>query len=249
MITKVNWGRGLLVAAALLFLLTGCTQGGEMAEEEVPVPFQLITLELSDSEVSFADSTSVNLEILIPQVKEPGNDSLKQALNDHFRAEGDALRGQIRDYMGLSWGGCEGDEVTVRWTYEVTRNDGQWLSVRRQGIVYVSGNAYPTVTLRGDNLRVVEGALQPVLLEELFALTPEEAQAYLVDKLEILGDGTYSRAALNNYFDFRSFYLTKDNLVLYYQEDQLGPHALGVPEFQIPLEELSDVMKEDSLLN
>ena len=137
----------------------------------------------------------------------------------------------------------------MEWNYEVTRNDGQWLSVRRQGVVYVDGAAYPTTALHGDTLRVVDGAIQPVSLADLFALTPEATKDYLVDKMAALSEGAYDRDAFAGYFDFNFFYLTEDALVLYYQEDQLGPHAIGTPEFSIPFADLSDVLKEGTLLD
>jgi hypothetical protein len=201
--------------------------------------------ELNDPE-SIPEGVRVDVKITVPQMKGVSVGEQGLELNAYFQAEGNGLLWKAAEYMGTP-GLAENDTVTVEWTYKVTRNDGQWLSVRRQGVIYVSGSAYPTTVLHSDTFRVADGALQQVLLEEAFDLTPEEAQAHLVDQLEVLGEGAYDRANLNASFDFQRFYLTEDSLVLYYQEGQLGSHALGTPEFHIPLVELSKLLKKGAL--
>lgn len=241
MTVTATWSRGLLALTLLLLLLTGCTQEGEREA------FALNPMEMAASATG-PEGGTVRMEISIPQVSGEGADRLQKALNEYFQERGNETLRTVGGYLG-GYGMEPTDEVTVEWTYDIKRNDGRWLSVLHQGIAYTANTPYPNASLRSDNLQVVDGALQPILLEEAFDLTPEEAQAYLVDQLEVLGEGAYDRADLNASFDFRNFYLTGDSLVLYYQEGQLGPHALGTPEFRIPFTELSEVLKQGALPN
>jgi len=253
MTRKPRRAKGILACAALLILLAGCTGKGEQAVDNPPEPFQLEPVELAadydktypelNDPSSIPEGVRVEVQITIPQVKGDSMDELGLQLNDYFLAEGNGLLLKAAEYLGTT-GLVENDTVTVEWSYEVTRNDGHWLSVRHQGVTYVGGAAYPTTALRSDVIRVADGTLQPVSLSELFDLTPEETQAYLVEKMEALSQGAYSRDALNGYFDFNCFYVTQDALVFYYQEDTLGPHAIGTPEFPIPLADLAEVLKE-----
>ena len=56
---------------------------------------------------------------------------------------------------------------------------------------------------------------------------------------EFPGSGAYDYPDLvERYFCEEQFYVTPDTLVLYFQEDQLGSHAIGIPVFEIPLREV-----------
>ena len=257
MTIRFVWGKRILAVAMLLLLLAGCSGGGGQAVGNGPQPFQLAPMELTaaydktyseyNDPESLPEGARVDVKITVPQVKGDNVDELGAQMNAYFLGEGNALLWKAAEYLGTP-GLQENETVTVEWDYKVMRNDDQWLSVRRQGVIYVAGAAYPTTALHSDTLRVVDGTLQVVTLEDLFDLPPEEIKILLVEKMTALSDGAYDREALSGYFDFNFFYLTEDALVFYYQEDQLGPHAIGTPEFSIPLADFSEVPKEGILL-
>jgi hypothetical protein len=45
--------------------------------------------------------------------------------------------------------------------------------------------------------------------------------------------------------DYEEFYLTKDALVIYFQEIEFTPHYIGVPEFSIPYSQIRNLVRED----
>lgn len=45
--------------------------------------------------------------------------------------------------------------------------------------------------------------------------------------------------------DYEEFYLTKNALVIYFQEIEFTPHYIGVPEFSIPYSQIRNLVRED----
>lgn len=52
----------------------------------------------------------------------------------------------------------------------------------------------------------------------------------------------------NGISDYEDYYLTKDNLVIYFQELEYTPHYIGIPEFPIPYGLIDDIIREDALI-
>lgn len=46
--------------------------------------------------------------------------------------------------------------------------------------------------------------------------------------------------------DYEDFYLTENNLVIYFQEIEYTPHYVGIPEFTIPYVKIRNLIREDS---
>lgn len=45
--------------------------------------------------------------------------------------------------------------------------------------------------------------------------------------------------------DFEDYYLTKNNLVIYFQELEFTPHFVGIPEFPIPYSQIENLIRKD----
>lgn len=45
--------------------------------------------------------------------------------------------------------------------------------------------------------------------------------------------------------DFEDYYLTKNNLVIYFQELEFTPHFVGIPEFPIPYSQIKNLIRKD----
>jgi hypothetical protein len=215
----------------LFITLGGCYQENNtllkdgQQKETAAHPLELETKELTavydktypglNDSVQIPDGISVHVKISIPQVKNVENSVLAQQLNEYFLMKGNELLTKAVEYLGTSELE-KNTEIVVDWGYEVTRNDGTWLSIRRQGYIN-AGGAYPTTAILGDTIYLNE------------------------ENIEVISKGTFPREALDGYFDFNFFYLTEKSLIIFYQEDTLGPHAIGIPEFEIPLKNLKDI--------
>lgn len=66
--------------------------------------------------------------------------------------------------------------------------------------------------------------LETFIEEEIAVRKAENSAAYFDD---------YA-ALVERYFNESNFYLTLENLVIYFQEGEIAPHATGIPEFPIP---------------
>lgn len=45
--------------------------------------------------------------------------------------------------------------------------------------------------------------------------------------------------------DYEDFYLTKNSLVVYFQEIEFTPHYVGIPEFTIPYSQIKNLVRDD----
>ncbi|NQS75172.1 MAG: DUF3298 domain-containing protein [Peptococcaceae bacterium] len=45
--------------------------------------------------------------------------------------------------------------------------------------------------------------------------------------------------------DFEDYYLTRNNLVIYFQELEFTPHFVGIPEFPIPYSQIENLIRKD----
>lgn len=45
--------------------------------------------------------------------------------------------------------------------------------------------------------------------------------------------------------DFEDYYLTRNNLVIYFQELEFTPHFVGIPEFPIPYSQIKNLIRKD----
>ncbi|NLJ76096.1 MAG: DUF3298 and DUF4163 domain-containing protein [Peptococcaceae bacterium] len=45
--------------------------------------------------------------------------------------------------------------------------------------------------------------------------------------------------------DYEDYYLTKNNLVIYFQELEFTPHFVGIPEFPIPYSQIKNLIRKD----
>lgn len=180
----------------------------------------------------------LTVKIKVPLIKNAQGVEAWTSMNEEF-----ALQGQSWLDKAVEWLGVPGLEPSVPYTveadYKVMRADEKFVSIRYEYYRYLGG-AYPVMSLWGSTYQAETG--NPVYLSDLFTVKEDVFVPILMDKIEAIAEIPVNRADLEGYFDFNFFYLTDDALVIYYQEDQLGPHAVGTPEFEIPFEELSDIL-------
>lgn len=176
--------------------------------------------------------------VRFPAITDAEGKAGPEALNLYFMQKASAL---MSDYMALP-APVEGASVpTEDWKYTVIRNDGKYFSVLTEGYLNHSG-PYPTAAMQGDTFLLAKDTATLLTLDDLFTAPAKKYRPILFDKMKDLSNGSFDQAALESNFDPNCFYLTNDALVLFYPEGTLGPHAIGIQKYSIPLSELSDIL-------
>jgi hypothetical protein len=140
---------------------------------------------------------------------------------------------------------AEGAEYSTHWNdYEVQRFDDDILSVTFDVSTYMEGAAHPTYFLISTNIDLKTG--EELSLEQLFpdgydhkGVLNEKAQPQLEQlDFELLDD---FKGIENN----QEFYLTADQLVIFYQPYVYTPHAYGILRLHYDLSDLDTWMQRD----
>ena len=127
-------------------------------------------------------------------------------------------------------------------TYEQTYSVWGYLSFTNHKYINVGG-VHPTKTMESRTYCVSseeEISVSDVLIEDRFDSSQVEYTTNLfVDKLKELSPGTagiFTYDYISEYFGYVQFYLTKNSLVLYFNQGEVLPYALGVISVEIPYE-------------
>lgn len=222
----------------------------EPGTAEAPVQ---VTARESSAGVCDADGQTVllNIDASFPEIEE------MERVTDYYRAMqadletvygADAEEAAARREELLSVG-SEFSPWQVTMEYEVLRNDGVTLSILRR--TYENrGGAYPTVTLRGETFDVASQGL--LLLGDLFTVGQAEAvgavMAQVWAQMEAQSDTVWLVSAeeqLEQMYDPLDFTLTDDSLVVFFGDSQLAAHAAGEQRFDLPLAELSHLLRPE----
>ena len=125
-------------------------------------------------------------------------------------------------------------------TYEQTYNIWGYLSFTNHKYINVGG-AHPTKTMESRTYSVSEEneiSISQVLKEEsLGASLTEYVTNMLVEKLKELAPEAadiYTHDYVSEYLGYIQFYITKNSLVLYINQGEAFPYALGVINVEIP---------------
>lgn len=118
--------------------------------------------------------------------------------------------------------------------YYVTRNTGGIFSITFTESFY-TGGAHPY----GDGISITYDTKtgQELKLSDVLKKSQEETNQFVIDKFnEKYSD--YELWDLEEEAPDVSFCINDDYLVIYFQQYQIGPYAMGFPEVEIPLDEI-----------
>lgn len=190
----------------------------------------------SSPETGTPSGVVVSLRFEVPQIKNTAKNPAWIAINRSLDAQGQEWLRKGREYWGTPGLVPEG-HYSVESASDITRCD-KFLSIRCQRTVRLT-RAEPPVTLEAVSYRMDTGA--SLSLGDLFTLSPDAVSSRLMDELKPMGD--YDRDYCSEYFNFNAFYLTSDDLVLFfpvYEEGETSP--VSSLECPIPLSNLSDIL-------
>jgi hypothetical protein len=191
------------------------------------------------------DGITVNVNIIVPQIKKLDNADITKEFNEHFEMEGNALLDKAIEYLAIP-DLKQDTEVRVDWNYMIERNDKKWLSVVREGVIDL-GEVSSQSAYHSDNFYITDEGLEYIYLDSLFTIPSEEFKTIIIKQILSVSNNEFSRDGLEGYFDFNNFYLTDDEIVIFYQEGSISSQDMGIQEFMIPFKELGGIIREDLL--
>lgn len=217
----------------MLVLLAGC--GGKQ-----PPQWMDTTFCASWPPEGTQNGVKVSVELVVPRIDNTTADNRAwNAINEHFSLMGESWMHKSEEYLYIP--DLQPGEYRIESHYEVVYQTDKLASIVQRRVENLGG-AYPTNVLFGDTVDLQDGHV--LMLDELFTVESSVYEPQLLDMIQQQGE--YDREQLEGYFDRNFWYLTEDALVIFYQEDTLAPHAAGVLEFPLPIQELKDIWALES---
>ena len=210
-------------------------------------PKELTVRKNTDSYTLYADdqqSPIISAYMSYPQVSKKGRSFVDKMnkqfkdIYDDFDAQVKAFRDSIAEYYEEVKDTEEAYDGYFPFgnylSYEVTRNTGGIFSITFDESFY-TGGAHPY----GDKISITYDTStgKELKLCDILKKTQEETDRFVIDKFnEEYAD--YELWDLEEEAPDASFYMDNESVIIYFQQYQIGPYAMGFPEIRIPLEEL-----------
>ena len=189
------------------------------------------------------DYSEVNVQVL--QVSIPDNKEYEQQLNQSFLQESDEfIAGFDKEAKESSSVSRYGAKSVLEITQTVNCNENDFISVTEEAYVYTGGAHGMNVrkTRNIDTLANSEITLADLFSEEGY----EETLNRMINEVKEKHPQEYCELwEQPRIKEEQDFYLTADDLVIYYQPYELSYYARGFVEFPIRLTGLKGYMKEE----
>lgn len=257
----------LLLAAALTLLLSACsggtsatstpTQAPSPSPTQVPAP--VITVQSDSKEYKAQDSALIlTVDCSLPFIENAQGVPAYEAINSYYKSEmsshmdssaSDLLSTAQEDYDYSKEENYDFNSYASQMSFTQTLLGETRASFYRTVYSY-TGGAHGNLAVIGDTFDLSDG--KRLSLGDLFSVPEEEYTKRLQEEMialagtdpdlkEQLFEG-YEQS-IPEYFDPDNFYLTDEDLVIFYQPYDIAPWAAGVPTFKLPLEGLKDILQ------
>lgn len=229
------------------------TAGPTPAPVESPAPTGLVWRDqvFEQSFTAKDGAALMTARYLVPGVADAADNPAWAAIDAYYLSEGESYLETAQETAALAEGDYEATQAmgydfapyAEESYYAVTLQTGTVVSFRRTYYSAVGG-PYPATFQFSEQFSLKDGsrlnfascfsdpaAAKAAVLVEIGAQIAkrEDAASFDLTRLE--------RAFREDFF-----YLTADSMVFYFQEDELTPHAAGIPEFPIPYDSLEGVL-------
>lgn len=232
---RTEWPAVVVTVLGLLFCVVNCLPLAAQAAETVPILGAVVR--------------AVNLHTYarewgerFPDMKQPGNEMIETELWDAFLV-----------YAADKYSGYTDMDVG----YTVTRDDELLRTVRFDAVIYAggSGQLIRWVTWDKAQGRVLElsglflgdsyiEVISAEVLDQMIRLTQTGEGSYFIP-----GEGWAERDVFRSIAPNQNFYINGENqLVIVFDEYQVGPGSMGTPEFVIPTQALAGILVQPSIL-
>ena len=201
----------------------------------------------SNGIVQVPDGVSVLIQMDMPYIVNAGGNEVWEFLNRQFYGQGQEWLESYKEYWATPGLEPENDYI-IHGVHGIMRCDNLL------SIAYSVNTSCYHERMPLDSITVIQSAVYdmetgaPVSLDALFTV---EAQTYvpiLLDRIEHLMGEEHDRAYYEGYFDFNAFYLTQDELVLFFPEhDEGSTTVIGMIFTTIKLSALKDILADGVL--
>ncbi|OQB24560.1 MAG: hypothetical protein BWY11_00990 [Firmicutes bacterium ADurb.Bin182] len=204
-----------------------------------------------DSHMSYDNTALLTLHISAPQIS-IANPAAQKAINEYYKIEAEKFNSRAAGYLFDR--AMEEYNISVAngfplrafeafMNYSVRLNSNCTLSTYFDQYEY-AGGAHGSTLRTSVTFDLNNG--KRIKLKDLFGAAGNYRRLIL-DEILIIADkqmatnpvyfNDYRRLIVQN-FNGESFYLTPDGIVIYYQQYEIGPYAIGIVEFEIPYQNL-----------
>lgn len=205
---------------------------------------------------TYRDTVVLTFDIDYPKITMPDNIKAAERINSVINAEvaayyrtarGSLYKDAVDGYIYATQNGYPFNAYNSTVKYEVTLNADCALSMYRDAYVF-AGGAHGNTLRKSDTFSLKSGSL--ISLAGLFPKETgwryklldsilRQAEQNMFDNPHIYFDNY--RELILKYFDPNSFYLTEKSIVIYYQQYEIGPYAIGIQTFDIPYQSVNAV--------
>lgn len=257
--TTTKWVVG--IAAATVLFIGGININPTFAKtvSEIPIISSLVKV-FTFTEFK-VDEESYNADIKVPEINNLKNESLQSTLNKKYLEESKELYIEFMAEME-KLKKSNGGHVGIDSGYEVKTDTAQILSIGRFVVNTVGSSS---TTYKFDTIDKQNGLL--ITLPSLFKseayidVISKEIKRQMILQMEQDSALTYwvnnpnnaEQSSLDSFEKIKAvqnFYINKDNkLVIVFDEYEVAPGYMGVVEFMIPSEVISDILVSHEYLN
>lgn len=252
---RVRIQKILSTAAVVMLLLIGSANINESfanAISEIPVLGSIV--KVLNFRFETIDNENIHVNVETPVITGLENSTLENTLNEKYYEENKALYDEFVATMGEieALGGHSGFDSG----YEIKTDTDQILSIGRY---YVNTAGSSSTTFSFDTIDKVDGIM--ITLTSLFKdqTYVERISEYLIQHMkdEMIADPNKMYWVNEDDFDaFKSikenqnFYITAEGkLMISFDKYEVGPGVMGVVEFEIPTEIISDLLVSDKYIH
>ncbi len=223
-------------------------------KEVTPVPSGGIAVEMQANSsvcVDEGDRTLSECTQSLPKITNPDTPGLVR-INEYYEEQKRGFDVTHNDFETNMRAALESDpeNFVPHYQYDdfgVERNDGILLSIRREQLTF-TGGAHGSAFTYGDTFDVQAG--DRLSLDDLFTVPRETYVDFLVERIaaqmETLPYEFWNKdypALARDIFLYECWYLTDDALMIVCPEYSIGPYAIGIVTFELPIAELEEIWK------
>ncbi len=156
------------------------------------------------------------------------------------------IRRQVR-HLIIQQGGKRKDLEEMIGNYQVTLNEKGLLSIKFENFSFIQLAAHGTTVVRGLTLNLNSGKVYDIFN---FFRPSSGYNVFIKDQVEkqIMERDIQLISELNVIGDDQEYYLTDNELVVFFQEATVAPRVFGVLEFPIPFKLLTNFIDPDQPL-
>ncbi|MBN1038942.1 MULTISPECIES: DUF3298 and DUF4163 domain-containing protein [unclassified Clostridium] len=236
---KRNYIRKIILASLAIIMTTGLLLSNGQKASASTIDTNSSKVQVIETNMS-KNSSYFNQDITLPNLQTESNDEkiniINEKINNPVNSLAYNMKIQSKEYFDMF-----GKEFTtypyeLNVNYKLTNNSTSLTSLYMD-IYSFTGGAHGN-TLR--NAYTIDNNTKDLLsLNNLF-ITGYDYKKIINDAIskQIISDSEkYFASSLNfeGVNDDVNFYVDGDNLVIYYQQYEIAPYCVGIPEFKIPL--------------